>query len=480
MDDIIFKSAKNQIKLLHSKQISSYELTKAYLDRIEKYDAKLNSFLYVNKKNALESAKNCDESISKNNFEGKLFGLPLAIKDLTPINGMPTTFGSLLTKDNIANYDALPFKRIKKHGPVILGKTNTPEFGLMGHTENLLKDHCRNPWNSNKTAGGSSGGAGSAVAAGFCSIAMGGDAGGSIRIPSSYNGIFGIKPTQGRVPNPTSTHNFLSQNGPMTRYVEDAALMLEIITGFSSEDPSSLNIPPIKFEDNFWDYSLTDYLQKYYLSKDQLRIAWVDNFGHAKPDSEVKAKCLNTLSVLENEGYAITHINIDFGEIFNAWHNLFSVSAYTSHEEEYKDSKNKFAWYTQEAFENAKSISATEYAQSILTLKKVQLKFAELFKKYDLIASPTMPTTAFNVGEPPQEINGEKVHPSWGFCLYSFPINLSGAPAVNIPAGFDNQGLPIGLQIIAPWKQEKKLIKISHFLESIINWGQYIPVKYQV
>ena len=290
MDDIIFKSAKNQINLLHSKRISSYELTKAYLDRIEKYDAKLNSFLYVNKKNALESAKNCDESISKNNFEGKLFGLPLAIKDLTPINGMPTTFGSLLTKDNIANYDALPFKRIKKHGPVILGKTNTPEFGLMGHTENLLKDHCRNPWNSNKTAGGSSGGAGSAVAAGFCSIAMGGDAGGSIRIPSSYNGIFGIKPTQGRVPNPTSTHNFLSQNGPMTRYVEDAALMLEIITGFSSEDPSSLNIPPIKFEDNFWDYSLTDYLQKYYLSKDQLRIAWVDNFGHAKPDSEVKTK----------------------------------------------------------------------------------------------------------------------------------------------------------------------------------------------
>ena len=159
-----------------------------------------------------------------------------------------------------------------------------------------IRDSCRTPWDPNKTAGGSSGGAGSAIAAGFCSIAMGGDAGGSIRIPSSYNGIFGIKPTQGRVPNPNPTHNFLSQNGPMTRYVEDAALMLEIITGFSSEDPSSLNKPPIKFENEFWDYSLTNYLQKTY-SKNKLNIAWIDNFGHAKPDSDVKAKCLNTLSL---------------------------------------------------------------------------------------------------------------------------------------------------------------------------------------
>jgi Asp-tRNA(Asn)/Glu-tRNA(Gln) amidotransferase A subunit family amidase len=478
--DAIFFSAKKQIELIHKKQISSYELTKEYLDRIEKYDHELNSFLYINSTKALESAKKCDEAISKNNISGKLFGLPIAIKDLTHIKGMPTTFGSLLTKNNVADLDDLVFKRIKKHGPVILGKTNTPEFGLMGHTENFLKDHCRTPWNINKSAGGSSGGAGSAVAAGFCSIAMGGDAGGSIRIPSSYNGIFGIKPTQGRVPRQNSpTHNMISQNGPMTRYVEDSALMLEIITGFDSEDPSSLNRPPIKFEDNFWDYSIEEYYKETH-SKEKLNIAWVNNFGDVNPSNEIKEKCLNSLSILEKTGHTITEIKIDLGEIFDAWFNIFSVSTYIGHEENYKNNKDKFAWYTQEAFENAKNISSTDYAKSILTLKKVQLAFAKLFQTYDLISSPTMPTTAFEIGNPPQVINGEKVHPSWGFCFYSFPINLSGAPAVNIPSGFDKQGLPIGLQLIAPWEQEKELIKISHHLESVLDWPSQIPNKYQI
>ena len=163
--DIIFSSAKKQIELIHNKKISSYELTKTYLDRIKNLDSNLNSFLYINEENALEIAKEKDDQIAKGIINGKLFGLPIAIKDLTPIKGMPTTSGSLLEKDNIAEFDNLEFERIKTHGPVILGKTNTPEFGLMGHTENLLKDHCRTPWNHGKSAGGSSGGAGSAVAA---------------------------------------------------------------------------------------------------------------------------------------------------------------------------------------------------------------------------------------------------------------------------------------------------------------------------
>tara|TARA_B100000029_G_scaffold189996_2_gene187884 strand:- start:59315 stop:60760 length:1446 start_codon:yes stop_codon:yes gene_type:complete len=481
MKDVIFQSAKNQIKLLHSKQISSHELTKAYLDRIEKYDEELNSFLYINKKNALESAKKKDESISRNDFKGELFGLPIAIKDLTPINGMPTTSGSLLHKNDVANSDNLLFERIKQHGPIILGKTNTPEFGLMGHTENLLKGHCRNPWDSNKTSGGSSGGAGSAVAAGFCSIAMGGDAGGSIRIPSSYNGIFGIKPTQGRIPRRGfPVYNLIAQDGPMTRYVEDSALILEIISGFSSEDSSSINKPPIKFENKFWEYSLNEYFQNIH-GKKQLNIAWIDNFGYAMPNDDIRTQCLNTINFLEKEGHTINPIKFDLHDIFKAWFNIFSVGTYMGgHKEDYKNHRDKFAWYTQEAFDNAISLSATEYADSILKLKEVQLKFSTLFQKYDMIASPTMPTTAFEVGHPPQIINDEKVHPSWGFCLYSYPVNLAGTPAVNIPTGFDNNGMPIGLQIIAPWEQEKELIKISQYLESIIDWPSQIPKKYQV
>ena len=394
---------------------------------------------------------------------------------------MPTTSGSLLEKDHIADSDNLLYERIKKHGPVILGKTNTPEFGLMGHTENLLKDHCRNPWDNDKTSGGSSGGAGSAVAAGFCSIAMGGDAGGSIRIPSSYNGIFGIKPTQGRIPRRGfPAHNLISQDGPMTRYVEDSALILEIISGFSPEDPSCINRPPIKFEREFWKYSLNEYFYNI-KKKKHLNIAWINNFGHAMPNDDIRIECLNTIKLLEKEGHTIHPIKFDLHDIFNAWFNIFSVSTYMAgHAEDYKNHRDKFAWYTQEAFDNVINLSATEYAESILKLKEVQLKFSKLFEKYDFIASPTMPTTAFKIGQHPQTINGEKVHPSWGFCLYSYPVNLAGTPAVNIPVGFDNENMPIGLQIIAPWEQEKELIKISQHFESILNWPNQIPEKYKV
>jgi len=479
--NVIFSSAKKQIDLIHNKKLSSYELTKLYLDRIEQFDHELNSFLYINKEDALAQANIKDKLISENKFSGKLFGLPIAIKDLTPINGMPTTSGSLLEKNHIADSDNLLYERIKKHGPVILGKTNTPEFGLMGHTENLLKDHCRNPWDNDKTSGGSSGGAGSAVAAGFCSIAMGGDAGGSIRIPSSYNGIFGIKPTQGRIPRRGfPAHNLISQDGPMTRYVEDSALILEIISGFSPEDPSCINRPPIKFENNFWKYSLNEYFHNI-KKKKHLNIAWIDNFGYAMPNDDIRTECLNAIKLLEKEGHKIHPIKFDLHDIFNAWFNIFSVSTYMAgHAEDYKNHKNKFAWYTQDAFDNAMNLSATEYAESILKLKEVKLKFSNLFEQYDFIASPTMPTTAFKVGQHPQTINGEKVHPSWGFCLYSYPVNLAGTPAVNIPVGFDKENMPIGLQIIAPWEQEKELIKISQYFESILKWPNQVPEKYKV
>ena len=237
--------------------------------------------------------------------------------------------------------------------------------------------------------------------------------------------------------------------------------------------------PPIQFEDEFWEYSVNEYFQKKH-SKKQLNIAWIDNFGSVTPNTERKTSCLNALSQLEKDGHTITPVKFELNEIFKSWFNIFSVGTYIGHEEDYKKNKKKFAWYTQEAFENAINISATEYAQSVLKLKEVQLKSSEMFQKYDMIASPTMPTTAFDVGNPPQEINGEKVHPSWGFCLYSYPVNLAGTPAVNIPTGFDNQGLPIGLQIIAPWEQEKELIKLSHYFEKIINWPNKIPEKYKI
>ena len=196
--NLAFEPAVNLISMLRQKDFSSVELTRLFLDRIEKFDNKLHSYLTVDAENALSAATKADKRLMSGNVVGPLDGLPISIKDLEITAGLKTTGGSQIFKDRVPKEDSVVVERIKDAGAVILGKTNTPEFGLLGVTSNLLGEHCRNPWNITKTSGGSSGGAASALAAGLCPVSIGGDGGGSIRIPSSFCGVFGLKPTQGR------------------------------------------------------------------------------------------------------------------------------------------------------------------------------------------------------------------------------------------------------------------------------------------
>ena len=216
--------------------------------------------------------------------KGPLHGVPVSIKDLEMTKGIRTTGGSLIYRDRIPAADSTVVERVRAAGAIILGKTNTPEFGLLGHTQNLLGDHCRNPWNTELTTGGSSGGAGSSLAAGLCSLATGSDGGGSIRIPASFCGVYGIKPTQGRVPlypgisGPVTVNHF-SQSGPMSRTVEDSALLLQVMAGHDLRDVNTLRDKP------------GDYLAAMKRSVEGLKIAWSPDFGYAAVDQEVARIC---------------------------------------------------------------------------------------------------------------------------------------------------------------------------------------------
>ena len=198
-DDLAFASASELASLIAGKQVSPVELTELYFSRIEKLDPRLSSYLTLTRDEAIESAQAAEEAVTRREALGPLHGLPIAVKDLQMTKGIRTTGGSLAFKDRIPDEDSAVVERVRKAGAVILGKTNTPEFGMLGATENRLGDECRNPWDPDRTSGGSGGGSAAALAAGLCSLATGGDGGGSIRIPASFCGVYGIKPTQGRV-----------------------------------------------------------------------------------------------------------------------------------------------------------------------------------------------------------------------------------------------------------------------------------------
>ena len=235
-DDLAFTSTTELRALIASGEVSPVEVTELYLDRIDRLDSRLNSYLTVSADHAIDSAREAEAAVARGDALGPLHGVPISIKDLELTRGIRTTGGSLAFQDRVPDEDSAVVERVRAAGAVILGKTNTPEFGLLGHTQNLLGDHCRNPWNTERTSGGSSGGAGAAVAAGLCSLATGSDGGGSIRIPSSFCGVYGIKPTQHRVPMyagaaSAGVFNMFSQSGPMTRTVADSAVLLQVMAG---------------------------------------------------------------------------------------------------------------------------------------------------------------------------------------------------------------------------------------------------------
>jgi len=450
-----------------SKQLSPVEVTRLYLQRIEALDPQLNAYLTVTGDLALQMARDAEQAVIDGKPLGPLHGVPISIKDLEVTRGIRTTLGCRIFADTVPELDTIVVERVRQAGAVILGKTNTPEFGLLGTTENRLGDACRNPWNREHTSGGSSGGAGAAVAAGLCSLATGSDGGGSIRIPSSFCGVYGIKPTQGRVPRygglgRPSIGQF-SQSGPMARTVRDAALLLQVLAGPDSRDASCL------------PEASPDCLAGLDQGVRGLRLGWSADFGYAAVDPQVAQVTASAARVFETLGGHVEEANISLDDPFTAFWAIFSANASAGYGHLLETQADQLTTYGRECIAHGGRVTGADYARALLDVDQLRARFATLMQTYHLLLTPTMAVPAFPIGQQPETIAGRAVHPFWGSLPFTFPINMIGHPAASIPCGFSADGLPLGLHIIGRRGDEATVLRASAAFEQARPWADKRP-----
>ena len=465
--ELCFAPATELRSKIDNKEISIIELTQLFLDRIQLLNPKLNAYLTVCEEQALAAAQEAQKAIEQGNHRGPLHGIPISIKDLEMTQGITTTMGSLIYKDSIPSLDSIVVERVKESGAIILGKTNTPEFGQSGTTENLLGGPCRNPWDMNRTPGGSRGGAASALAAGLCTLAPGSDGGGSIRIPASFTGLFGIKPSQGRIPRyggygrPAANH--FSQSGPLSRTVLDSANLLQALSGADSRDPTSIRETPPNFTRD-----LKQGIQG-------LRIGWSADLGYAGVDPEVVAITEHSAKSFATLGANIEEVNLLLEDPFEAFYDVFSTATYTSYGHLLDDRITDFTDYVRNTLQHAAGLSAANLSTSLLRVDQIRRQMEIFFDDYDLLLTPTMAVTAFPIEERPTIIGGKAVNPFWGYLPFTFPINMTGQTAANVPCGFSQDGMPVGLHIIAPKGSESLVLRASSAFEIINPWIHHRP-----
>ena len=471
-ENLAFAPSHKLATMIADKQVSPVEVTQMYFDRIERLDSQLNSYLTLTHDDAMESAKAAEDAVVRGDELGPLHGVPISIKDLGDDEGYPHDLGfSRLQKPHTGTADSAVAERVKASGAVLLGKTNTPEFGSLGANENRLGDDCRNPWNTERTSGASSGGAGAAVAAGLCSLGTGSDGGGSIRIPASFCGIYGIKPTQGRVsgfsgvPQDVPLVNLLGQNGPMTRTVKDSAILLQALSGYDSRDASSLHAP------------VPDFVAAVDKDVSGLRLGWSSDFGYAGVDAEVVEVCAEGARVFEGLGCSVDESNLTLDDPFEIWWVISGCNSYITQGHLLDDPSDPLTWYGKMLIEDGKEFTAADYVKALGRRDRMINQFADVFDDYDLLLSPTMATTAFPVGDYPEVIEGKRnAHvKGWGFLPFTHPINMIGHPAATVPCGFSSDGLPIGLHIVGRKGDEEAVLAASAAFERAMPWAGKRP-----
>ena len=467
--DLAFAPATELRDQIADRQMTSVELTELYLSRIESLDGRLNAYLTLTPEIALAQARRADEATAMGETLGPLHGVPISIKDLEMTKGVRTTSGSLVFSDRVPDEDSVVVERVLNAGAVMLGKTNTPEFGHRGTTENLLGPPCRNPWNTDYTPGGSSGGAAAALVSGLCAISTGSDGGGSIRIPASFCGVYGIKPTQGRVPryagrSAPMVANQISQPGPITRTVRDAAMLLQTLAGWDARDVNSLREPP-------GDFAAA-------LERDisGLRMAWSSDFGYAAVEPEVVDVCSAAAREFEGMGCTVDAPGFALDSPQEHFRVIFGTNTYASAAHLLHTRPDDLTDYFRESMEFAATLTAADYAKALGGFNEVSVKFDALFEEYDLLLSPTMAVPPFPIEEHPAVIGGRPVDdPFFAYLPFTYPINAIGHPAASVPCGFSESGLPIGLHIVGRKGDEETVLAASAAFERARPWAHLMP-----
>jgi aspartyl-tRNA(Asn)/glutamyl-tRNA(Gln) amidotransferase subunit A len=460
--DVAYAPATGLIERYRALELSPVEVAEAVLGRIERLNPKLNAFVTVTPERALEDARRAEQQYLDGDAP-PLAGVPVSIKDLVATKGIRTTRGSLLYADWIPEQDPVFVRRLYEAGVVMLGKTNTPEGGWKGETTNRVAGTTFNPWNLERTPGGSSGGAAAAVAAGLGPLAQGGDGAGSIRIPAAFSGIFGYKPSFGRVPYPGSSPTELAHTGPMTRTVRDAALMLDVMAGPDPSDRHSLSRAPSFVEDIEGGIA-------------SLRVAWSLDLGYAQVEPEIAALTTAAALRFEDLGCHVEEAQPGLGDPWEIIDVLFAMGQAGGVAERLDEARDQLDQGRLRLIERALDWSAVDIQQAMSRRDAYWDGMRAFFEGYDLLLTPAVPLEAFEAGiDFPATINGVPMsYLSW--TPFTYPFNLTGQPSAAAPCGFTSNGLPAGLQITGGWRDDASVLRAAARFEEIAPWADRTPI----
>lgn len=453
-EDLAYLSATELVARYAAGDLSPVEATEACLARIEDHGGKLNAFIIVDREGAIASARRSEARWAKGEPAGLVDGVPTGIKDIVLTKGWPTLRGSkTVDVDQAWNEDAPVVARLREQGAVFLGKTTTPEFGWKGVTDSPLCGVTRNPWDPARTSGGSSGGSAVAAAIEAAPVALGTDAGGSIRIPAGFCGVVGLKPSTGEVPHwPAPPYGLLAHAGPMARTVEDCALLLSVLTHPDPRDASAARRAEI------------DYVERLSRGVGGLRVAYSPNLGYVEVDPEVAAHVARAARAFEDLGAQVEAVDPGFDDPIEAFDRLFFVGAHNAVRHLSDEDRAQL--------EPALDAVARQYAQTPLDAyldaerqrQALSVATGTFHEDWDLLLTPTLPLPAFDAG---REVPSGRPAERWSsWTPFTYPFNMTGQPALSVPCGLTSKGLPVGLQIVARRYADELVLRAGHAYQS--------------
>jgi aspartyl-tRNA(Asn)/glutamyl-tRNA(Gln) amidotransferase subunit A len=446
---------------LRERRLSPVEVVSALLERIETGDKKLNAFITVLPERALEEAARAEKEIQAGKYRGPLHGVPVGLKDLIYTEGVRTTMGSAFFEDYVPDYSATVVSKLEEAGAIIIGKTNTHEFAYGPTGDRSYFGPTRNPHDPARISGGSSGGSGATVAAGLCYAALGSDTAASVRVPAALCGVVGMKPTFGRV---SKSGVFplawtLDHVGPLTRTVEDNALLLNALAGYDAQDPYSANRPA------------EDFTRELRRSVRGGSVGVPVNHYFEDVESEVEERVRGAIEIFRSLGAGVREVEIpNLPEALKAQRIILAVEAYTVHEERLKSEPERFGDEISERIRNAEHLKAYRYAKAQQITKRRSLEeFERVLEEVDVLLTPTVPIAATEIGQRGVEIGGHEELVFSALTRLTGPTNLNGLPSLSTPCGFTSSGLPVGLQLIGRSFDEATLYRYGQAHEAEVN-----------
>jgi Asp-tRNA(Asn)/Glu-tRNA(Gln) amidotransferase A subunit family amidase len=463
VSDLCATPALELARRIRARELSPVELLEAVLDRVAAVDDRVHAFVTVDAERALAAARAAEARVEP---AGPLHGLPVSVKDLEAVAGVRLTMGSRFHEHDVAGADGPAAGRLRAAGAILFGKTNTPAFGHKDMCDNLLMPATRNPWALDRTSGASSGGAGAAVAAGMGPLAHGTDGAGSIRIPAALCGVFGFKPSFGRVPNWSAADlwNSRSHPGPIARTVRDAALLLGAMAGPDPRDPLSIDAPP------------GDYLAACDHGVRGLRVAWSANLGYAPVDREVRRLTERAARRFEALGCHVEAADPGWDHP-GPWHAAIYRANLAARVGPLLDRRPEWVDPSlAEVVELGRAVTAAELLDAQAARSRFFQQATAFLSRHDVLLTPAMACGAWSWERPPVEIDGQPVQQvAGGRWPLMYPFNVTGWPAATVPCGFTSEGLPVGLQIVAPWHQDARCLAAAAAFEADAPWAGAWP-----